>query len=403
MTSLQKLREKRAAAAKALQDLVAKSDWDNATDQPIYDAGMNDIESIDAQIANHTRLNEAAVNAAIEDSVIEGAERLGRDQNSEGVRVYAKWLRGGDNALTAEDRAIVRNTMSTTTGSEGGFTVATEVAESLIESLLAFGGVREIANVIRTASGNDMNWPTSDGTSEEGELLAQNATAADADPVFGTRALPVFKYSSKTVAVPIELLQDSSIDIEAFVRARLVTRLGRITNKHFTIGTGVAQPNGFVTAASVGKAGAGGQVATIIYDDLVDLEHSVDSEYRAAGNCKFAMNDLSIAIVKKIKDADGRPIFLPGYDAATMGAVDRILGYEVQAIPQMAEMAANAKSVAFGDFDHYQIRDALDVQMMRFTDSAYARKGQVGFLAMLRSGGNLMDTGAIKLYQNPAA
>jgi HK97 family phage major capsid protein len=43
--------------------------------------------------------------------------------------------------------------------------------------------------------------------------------------------------------VPIELLQDSNADIEAFVdQSRLVTRLGRITNTHFTTGTGSGQP-----------------------------------------------------------------------------------------------------------------------------------------------------------------
>ena len=57
----------------------------------------------------------------------------------------------------------------------------------------------------------------------------------------------------------------------------------------------------------------------------------------------------------------------------------------------------------FGDLSKYVIRDAMMIEMLRFTDSAYAKKGQVGFLAFLRSGGNLMDVGgAIKYYQNSA-
>jgi HK97 family phage major capsid protein len=66
-------------------------------------------------------------------------------------------------------------------------------------------------------------------------------------------------------------------------------------------------------------------------------------------------------------------------------------------------MAANAKSILFGDFGFYTIRDAMDIAMLRFTDSAYASKGQVGFLAFLRSGGNFVDVGgAVKYYQNSA-
>src|SRR4028118_1533066 len=104
-----------------------------------------------------------------------------------------------------------------------------------------------------------MNWPTSDGTSEEGEIVGENASATDADASFGVKALPVYKFSSKVIAVPIELLQDSNVDIEAFVRGRLVTRLGRITNKMFTIGTGTGQPLGIVPASGAGKVGLTGQ------------------------------------------------------------------------------------------------------------------------------------------------
>lgn len=71
-----------------------------------------------------------------------------------------------------------------------------------------------------------MTMPTSDGTTEEGEILGENTAAAAADPSFGVVNLGVHKYSSKTVAVPIELLQDSNADIEAFVNNRLITRLG---------------------------------------------------------------------------------------------------------------------------------------------------------------------------------
>ena len=66
--------------------------------------------------------------------------------------------------------------------------------------------------------------------------------------------------------------------------------------------------------------------------------------------------------------------------------------------------AAAAKSVLFGDFKHYKVRDVMALTLFRFTDSAYAKKGQVGFLGFLRSGGNLVDVGgAIKHFQHGAA
>lgn len=404
--SIQALREQRAAKAKELHDLVNNKDeaWTDDK-QAAYDAGMKEIDALDAKIKRINDLNERVASDALTNGIIEAADRIANDQKSDGARVFAKWLRVGDQGLNDQDRAVIQNTMSTTTNTEGGYTVATEVAGSVLDALKDFGGMREVATVIRTAQGNAMNFPTSDGTAETGEIVGENVLAADLDISFGVKALPVYKYSSKTVAVPIELLQDSSVDVEGFVRSRLVTRLGRITNTHFTVGTGTGQPNGAVTGAAAGKVGATGQTVTVTYDDLVDLEHSVDPAYRKnRQSCGFMMADTSVKVIRKIKDTQGRPIFVPGYEVADRGgAPDTLLNRPIFVNQDCPVMAANAKSILFGDFSFYTIRDALDISMFRFTDSAYARKGQVGFLAFLRSGGNLIDVGgALKYYQNSA-
>lgn len=404
--SLQALREKRAAKAKALNELVNKADWNPEKDQPVYDAGMQEIDDIDAHIKRISDMNEKVAREAMTDIVIDASLRAARDNKSAGSAVYAKWLRGGDKALNAEDWEVLRNEMSSTIPAEGGITVATDVATSVLEALKAYGGMRAVADVIQTASGNPMLFPTSDGTSEEGEIVPENMAASDADVSFGSVGLPVYKYSSKVVTVPWELLQDSNVDIEAFVRGRLVTRLGRVTNRHFTTGTNVNQPNGIMVAAPIGVTAANGssQVTGVTYDSLVDLQHSVDPAYREGGNCRFMMNDDSVRIVRKIKDGQQRPIFVPGYETGSPGGQpDRLLGDPIQVNQSVATMAANAKSIAYGDFSYYKIRDVMAIQMFRFADSAYTKKGQVGFLAWLRAGGNLTDIGgAVKTYVNAA-
>ncbi|MGQ3041106.1 MAG: phage major capsid protein [Brevundimonas sp.] len=406
--SIQALREQRAAKAKTLNELVDPSrQWNAEVDQPIYDAGLAEIDAIDAQIERINALNERAASDRTNEAVFYAAERHARDDGSQASAIFAKWLRGGDKALNAADWEIVRATMSTGTNTEGGYTVATEVASNVLDALKAFGGMRSVATVRPTASGNPMNWPTSDGTSEEGEIVDENASASDDDIDFGVKSLPVFKYSSKVVTVPVELLQDSSVDIEAFVRARLATRLGRITNKHFTIGTGSSQPNGVVTAAAVGvtAANSSSQVTAVTYDSLVDLQHSVDPAYREGGNCRWMFNDSTLKAIRKIKDGSSRPIFVPGYENGVPGgAPDTLLGAPITINQSVASMAASAKSILYGDFSHYVIRDVMDVTLQRYTDSAYAKKGQVGFLAWLRSGGNLVDVGgAVKVFVNAAS
>lgn len=400
--SIQTLREQRGALAKEIHDVANKADFTQA-DKAIYDTKMDQLERIDVQIAAINAANQKIADEALDSQVREATARAAYNSGGDFRAVYQKWLRGGDNVLNAGDWETIRNTMSTTTNSEGGFTVATEVATSLLSAMKAFGGMRDVSEVIQTSQGGPINFPTSDGTSVMGELIGENTTATSQDIVFGVKTLSTYKYSSKIVTVPFELLQDSSIDVEAYVRLQLAERLARVTNLHFTTGTGSGQPNGIVTASTAGKTGTTGQTLTVTYDDLVDLQHSVDPAYRASGRAKFMLNDASIRVIRKIKDTAGRPIFVPGYDVAGSGAPDTLLGSPVVINQDVPVMAANAKSILFGDFSYYKIRDVMDVSLFRFTDSAYTKLGQVGFLAWMRSGGQFVDFGgAVKHYANSA-
>lgn len=406
--SIQALREQRAAKAKALNELVTSDKWDAKRDQPVYDQGMQEIDALDAQIKNINDLNAKVAEEALAERVAEAGDRVARDQNSTASAIFAKWVRNGDGALTREDWNVVRNTMSTTTNSEGGYTVATEVASKVLDALKAGpGAMRKVSTVIQASGIGDINYPTSDGTSEEGEIIAQNTTATAADASFGVKSLTAYKYSSKIVAVPFELLQDSNVDVEAFVVGRLATRLGRITNKHFTIGTGSSQPTGVVVGASAGVTAANGssQVTAVTYDSLVALQHSVDPEYREGGQCRWMFNDNTLKSIRQIKDGSSRPIFVPGYETGVPGgAPDMLLGSPISINQNVADMAASASSILFGDFSYYVIMDKMDIQMFRFTDSAYTKLGQVGFLAWMRTGGNLIDVGgAVKRFVNAAS
>ena len=403
--SIQALREQRAAIGKRLHELVNAEDWSADRDQPIYDDGMAEIEQIDARIARIEQVNARVAEEARTNAVAEAAERRGVDNKDRGLAIYAKWLKGGDKALDAEDWGHVRNAMSTTTGSEGGFTVDSTVATSVLDAMKAFGGMRAVSTVIATATGAPMAFPSSDGTAEIGEIVPENQSATDEDVSFGTIALPVYKFSSKVVTVPFELLQDSNVDVEAFVRDRLSTRLGRITNRMFTVGTGSGQPHGAQVAAPIGETAGSGETTTVKYDSLVDLQHSVDPAYRALGRTQWMFNDKTLKALRKVKDGHQRPIFVPGYEQSVPGgAPDTLLGRPITINQDMPDMAANEHAILFGDFSFYHIRDVMALEMFRFTDSAFTKKGQVGFLAWLRSGGNLIDVGgAVKsLKQAPS-
>ena len=428
MSQLQALRERRDQLARTLNDLVDKDktpEW-KPEHQAKYDQAMAEIGDIDAQINRYNSAmaaigSQAASQGQLSDDLREQFTRTpGAHHNQEESRALRAYLTGGIHAMAAEDvnrmRArqvgdianamrLPQAAMSTTTAAEGGYTVATEYFRQLTEAMRLFGGMRAIASVIQTGTGASMNFPATDATAEEGEIVGQNAGVSGLDTTFSNIAIDVFKYSSKKIAVPFELIQDSMFDIESYINSLLAMRLGRITNKHYAIGTGVNQPRGLVTAGSVGKAGATGQTATVTYDDLVDLEHSVDPIYRSRPGAGWNMHDQTLKVVRKIKDAQGRPIFVPGYEQGNPGgAPDRLLNRPINICQEMPTMAANAKSISFGDHKSYLIREVMDLTLFRMADSNFLLNGQIGFVAFNRQGGNLVDVGgAVKFYQNSAS
>lgn len=421
MKGIHALRERRDALAQNLANLVDKDktpEW-KPEHQAQYDAAMSEIGNIDGEIKRHNDAMAAiGLGAANGNGDVSDADRnaftrnAGNHGNTEESRALRAYFRGGFSAMAQEDlqrlnarvTPEIRAAMSTTTGSEGGFTVATEYYRQLTEALKSYGGIRSVANIMPTGTGAQMNFPTADATTEEGEIVGQNVAVSNLETAFANLTLDVYKYSSKSIALPFELIQDSMFDLDAYIRNLLATRLGRITAKHFTTGTGSSQPRGLVTASSVGKTGATGTATSITYDDLVDLEHSVDPIYRARAGAGYMLHDQSLKALRKIKDTQGRPVFVPGYEMGNPGgAPDRIMGHPVYISQEMPQMAANAKSVLFGDFKSYTIREVMDLTLFRMTDSAYTLKGQVGFVAFNRQGGNLIDVGgAVKAFQNSA-
>ena len=270
------------------------------------------------------------------------------------------------------------------TSSAGGYTVPQGFINQLEASLLAFGGMREVATVLRTAEGNDLPIPTVSDHANVGAILAENTQVAEQDITFSQITLKAYKYSSKLIRVSAELLQDSAIDLESFIGGALGERIARILNTHFTTGDNSSKPQG-ITASGAGVTAA--SATAITYGELVELQHSVDPAYR--GNAKFMMHDSTFKAIRKLLDGQNRPIFQPDITAASPGT---LLGSPIVINQDCATIAASAKAVFFGDFSKYIIRDVQDFTLLRL-EERYADYHQVGFVGFSRHDGRILDAG----------
>jgi HK97 family phage major capsid protein len=320
---------------------------------------------------------------------------------------FMRYLRAGMAALAGDDAATLQRgfvdgqelrAQGVATGAAGGFLVPPEFRRRLVETQLFYGSVRAVAGQITTDSGAALPWPTNDDTANEGAYLAENVQVTEQDVTFGQKELNAHMITSKIVRVSFQLLQDSAFDLDAWLPRKLGERIARRENRAFTVGTGTGEPQGAVTGATVGVTTAAGQLTSVTYDNLVDLEHSVDVAYRNERSA-YMFHDLTLASLRKVKDADNRPLWQP---SLTAGAPDTFNGRRYVVNNHMAQMGASARSVLFGDFEAgYVIRDVRDVGVLRLTER-YADFLQVGFLAFARHDGKVDDAGAIRALAHPA-
>lgn len=405
MFDIAKLKAERAESARAARNVMDNNvnSW-TKENQAEYDTHLTKIENISSMISNHERmLAVEAENKFANPSNEQIRDEFGRPTKQKShMKAY---MQGGMMNLPEDVRKLqISNAQTVGTTTEGGYAVATPYLLEVIKSMKAYSGIRELARELNTDTGASIPLLTNNATAEKGELLTESTTAATADTVFGTIDLATYKFSSKSIPVSIELLQDAYIDIEAYIAEILATRLGRITADYFATGTGSSQPMGLVTASTNGATGATGAATSVTYAKLVDLQHSVNRSYRSLPGVGFMMNDASIAIIRKIVDGNSRPIFVPGYEVANnLAAPDTLLGAPLYTCDEIAVMAANAKSILYGAFSKYFVRNVMQMQLFRMADSVYVTKGQIGFLAMMRNGGTLSDVAAVKHYANAAS
>lgn len=317
---------------------------------------------------------------------------------------FKAFIRGGMDGCSGEQRQLLLENRASPQGvtvpADGGYLVPPGYRTTMTESLKAYGGLYNLANVITTSTGNPLQWPTNDDTANTGAILSENTVITELGVTIGTKALGAYTYTSKLVRVSLQLLQDSAFDLDSWLPRKLGERIGRAVAANLITGTGAGEPTGVLPGATSGVNVASALWVTrsaandaLFYDSFIDLEHSVDPAYRA-GDCRFLLSDTALKVVRKIKDSQNRPLWLPvptpGFPATING-----LPYTIdQGMP--AVFTNPSTPVLFGNFrEGYIVRQALDVQAVRLAER-YADFLQVGYFGFMRLDATTDDGGAIR-------
>jgi len=284
----------------------------------------------------------------------------------------------------------------------GGALVPRGFVDQFNVAMKSFAGPRQVADIMTTSSGNPMDWPTGDDTSNTGELLAENTSVTiDNEPTFTKKTFSAYKFSSKMIKVAYELLEDEAIagGLESLLARYMGERIGRSQNPYLTTGTGSSQPEGIVTGAILGKTTASATALTA--DELIDLFYSVDPAYRNNPNVNWMMHNSIMAVVRKLKDGQGQYLWQQPIQA---GQPELLLGKPVILNQAMASaLSSTNKTALFGDMSYYKIRDVNSLRVRRLVER-YAESDQVAFVAFTRMDAKMLNgsSGPVKFLQQAA-
>jgi HK97 family phage major capsid protein len=210
------------------------------------------------------------------------------------------------------------------------------------------------------------------------------------DVVFGEKVLNAFAFNTEWLRVSKELDDDSIFAMEQFIGGLLGERLGRIANLQLTTGSGSGAPNGIVTASSLGKTAAA--TAAITWDEILDLEHSVDPAYRVGPKVGYMFNDATLLAARKLKDGDGNYLWQMGNVQA--GVPNTFNGRQYAINQDMAGLGAAAKVMLFGDMSKYYVRKVGSPLIGAIQDKDFWPG--FGIAGYIRFDGELADTAAVK-------
>lgn len=398
MTILE-LREKRNKAWEATKAFLDSHRKENGTlsaeDDAVYTKMEGEITDLGKEISRLERQEafEAELNLPLGKPITAKPEASVKKDDKTGRKSDA-YKSAFWNHTRMRVTPEITNALQEGVDSEGGYLVPDEFETTLIEALTEDNVVRNLSHCFTTNSGSHkIPVVTAKGTAS---WVDEEGAIPESDDTFGQQLIGAHKVAT-LIKVSAELLNDSAFNLEQYFTREFSRRIGAAEENAFLTGNGTSKPTGILNATGGAEVGVTTASATAITaDELIDLFFSLKAPYRK--NAVWLLNDSTMKLIRKLKDGNGQYLWQPSIHE---GGFDTILGKRIYTSAYAPDAAANAKTVAFGDFGFYWIGDRQGITFQRLNE-LYATNGQIGFLASKRVDGKLILPEAIKVLKQHA-
>jgi len=268
----------------------------------------------------------------------------------------SKYMRYGEKNLTEAER----KSLATDDNTDGGYLVSPQRANKIIEKLIEFSPIRELATVETISKGNTYEVPAEGSQDFDAGWVGERETRAETNAgKLRMEKIPTHEIYAAPRATRA-MLDDADFGVEDWAQRRVSKRFGVKEGTAFISGDADGKPEGLLTNADVTEV-VTGSAAALTADGLISLVYDLPEFY--ARNATFVMKRATVAAVRKLKDSQNRYLWEPGLNG---GGAPMLLGYPYREAIDMPAVGANNYPVLFGDFRAaYTIVDRKGITLIR--------------------------------------
>jgi HK97 family phage major capsid protein len=274
------------------------------------------------------------------------------------------------------------------TDAGGQYLVPVTTGPEIEKKMKSAGQILTVCRDLKSSTGELVNWPTSDDTSENGEFISENGAVSQSNPVFGHIGVSTFQWSSKQVLVPLSLISDSNFDVAAHLNDCFGARLGRaFSNRVMADAT-----DGILNISGTGSLTSAS--ATLLnYFEPLTLQGKIDLAYNNE-NSAYAMSFKTYLGYRALVSTTGSALWPEAdYSKGLLHGRKYVICND---IPDFGTTAF--KYVVYGDFSKVLARRVGQMSVFRFNE-LFMSNLQQGFQAYQRISGKCVQAAALAILK----
>jgi HK97 family phage major capsid protein len=263
----------------------------------------------------------------------------------------------------------------------GGYLINPQISNEIIKNITEISLIRNMAkNVPLSAS----RWQqiVRSATGAVGLIGERQIISTSTDSTYGEVVMYSKKIGAKST-VTIEMLQDSTVDIQNQIMQDVSEVIGQIQGQQFVNGSNSANDvEGFMNNVNVGTTTSAS--LTTLADALIKVQGDIKTAY--TNRAVFGLNRKTIAAIRALKTSgSGEYIFSTGNFADNKPNL--IAGIPYIEIPDMPDLASASKPIILADWKSFYAVGIRNEMTMLRDDYTSANTGEVNFFFWTRFGG----------------